>query len=133
MSKQFEQLEILYRQILVISKEIKELLTDYIEVYRNTSDTDFIFISQKHTPYNRCSIYKMLIQACNECKINVQIGTHTMRKTFGYHHYKKFKDVAILQRIFNHSSPMITLTYIGIAQDEINNSYMNFDLLNEVA
>ena len=55
-----------------------------------------------------------------------KFGTHTMRKTFGYHHYKKFKDVAMLQKIFNHSSPEITLRYIGIEQDEIDESYTNF-------
>ena len=49
-----------------------------------------------------------------------------MRKTFGYHHYQQNHDVALLQKIFNHSSPAITLRYIGIAQEEINKSYNNF-------
>ena len=57
-----------------------------------------------------------------------KVGTHTMRKTFGYHHYKKFKDIAILQKIFNHSSPQVTLRYIGIEQDQIDESYTNFIL-----
>ena len=51
-----------------------------------------------------------------------------MRKTFGYHHYQKFKDVAMLQKIFNHSSPQITLRYIGIEQEQIEESYANFIL-----
>ncbi|MBO8430908.1 site-specific integrase, partial [Spirochaetes bacterium] len=58
----------------------------------------------------------------------VNIGTHSMRKSFGYHHYKQFKDVAMLQMIFNHSSPQITLRYIGINQDQIDNSYRQFEL-----
>lgn len=49
-----------------------------------------------------------------------------MRKTFGYHHYKQFRDVALLQTIFNHSAPSITLRYIGITQEEINKSYDDF-------
>lgn len=59
-----------------------------------------------------------------------EIGTHTMRKTFGYWHYQQYKDVAILQEIFNHSSPSVTLRYIGINQDNIDKSYMNFSLQN---
>lgn len=51
-----------------------------------------------------------------------------MLKTFGYHHYKQFKDIAMLQMIFNHSSPNITLRYIGIDQDEIDKSYNAFEL-----
>lgn len=34
----------------------------------------------------------------------------------------------MLQTIFNHSSPSITLRYIGISQDEINNMYEDFVL-----
>ena len=67
-------------------------------------------------------------EACAEAGIEAHVGTHTMRKTFGYHHYKKFKDVAMLQKIFNHSNPNITLRYIGIEQDQIDESYNNFIL-----
>ena len=58
----------------------------------------------------------------------IKVGTHTLRKTFGYHHYQKFKDVAVLQKIFNHYSPQITMRYIGIDQDMIDDSYNNFVL-----
>ena len=56
------------------------------------------------------------------------IGTHTMRKTFGYWFYKQTKDVAKLQSILNHSHPSITLTYIGITEEEIQDSLNDFVL-----
>ena len=77
---------------------------------------------------NRFTAYYVLKSACQTLHLSEHIGTHTLRKTFGYHHYKKFKDVAILQKIFNHSSPEITLRYIGIEQDQIDESYANFIL-----
>lgn len=77
---------------------------------------------------DRFGAYYILKTASNAICLDEKIGTHTMRKTFGYHHYKKFKDVAILQKIFNHSTPQITLRYIGIEQDQIDNSYNNFIL-----
>lgn len=57
-----------------------------------------------------------------------EVGTHTLRKTFGYWHYKQYKDVAILQDIFNHSAPSITLRYIGINDDVKDNTIENFYL-----
>ncbi len=60
--------------------------------------------------------------------LNINVGTHTMRKTFGYHHYKQFNDVALLQKILNHSSPSITLRYISIYQEKIDSSYNSFEL-----
>lgn len=55
------------------------------------------------------------------------IGTHTLRKTFGYHHYKRFKDIAILQQLLNHHSEQETLRYIGITQDAMDKEYKKID------
>lgn len=76
----------------------------------------------------RVAAYYIIKNACEEAGIEEKVGTHTMRKTFGYHHYQRFKDVAMLQKMFNHSSPQITLRYIGIEQDQIEESYSNFIL-----
>lgn len=56
------------------------------------------------------------------------IGTHTLRKTFGYHFYKQTKDVAFLQELFNHSDQRTTLRYIGINQDAMNNAMKKFKI-----
>ena len=56
------------------------------------------------------------------------IGTHTLRKTFGYHFYQKYKDIALLQELFNHSAPSVTLRYIGINQDMIDDAMREFKL-----
>jgi len=56
------------------------------------------------------------------------IGTHTMRKTFGYWFYKQTKDIAMLQEILNHSTPQITLKYIGINKEEKNNILDTFNI-----
>lgn len=87
-----------------------------------------LFLSVWGHRLDRVTSYCIIRDACKEAGIEERVGTHTMRKTFGYHHYKKFKDVAMLQKIFNHSSPMITLRYIGIEQDQIDESYTNFIL-----
>lgn len=56
------------------------------------------------------------------------LGTHTLRKTFGYHYYRKTKDIAILQELFNHATPDITLKYIGIKQDSLNKALREFKI-----
>ena len=45
------------------------------------------------------------------------IGTHTLRKTFGYHMYQQTHDAVTLKEIFNHADISVTLRYIGINQD----------------
>ncbi|MFL0366188.1 site-specific integrase, partial [Pseudobacillus sp. 179-B 2D1 NHS] len=51
-----------------------------------------------------------------------------MRKTFGYHFYQRTKDVAMLQQIFGHSSPSITLRYIGINDEMVDRVLEDFSL-----
>lgn len=48
------------------------------------------------------------------------ISCHSLRKTYGYHFYKQYGDVAALQDMLNHSHPEITKRYIGIVQDDLN-------------
>lgn len=50
--------------------------------------------------------------------IGIHLSTHSMRKTRGYHVYKMTNDLAIVMKMLNHSSPSITLRYIGIDQEE---------------
>ncbi len=97
-----------------INCKLKQLFRNYTN---NKNSNMPLFETKFHNRLDRISAYRILNNACKQVKIKENVGTHTLRKTFGYHHYKKFKDVAILQKIFNHSSPLITLRYIGIDQD----------------
>lgn len=117
---------------MVLQENTQKIINEYIEKYRlkqfSFDDEEPLFVGKKHCRLNRSQVYRFFNEACKYCNININIGTHTMRKTFGYHHYQQFKDVALLQKIFNHSSPSITLRYIGIYQEEIDDSYRAFNL-----
>lgn len=91
---------------------------------------DFIFESRRTRgiPLERTRAYCILNKAAKAAGLNFKIGTHTMRKTFGYHFYQQTKDIALLQQLFNHSSPFVTLRYIGINQKIIDAALENFVL-----
>ena len=108
-----------------INDKLKPMLEEFI---KGRKDTEPLFMSHWGKRLDRVTAYYIIRNACEKAKIDARVGTHTLRKTFGYHHYKQNHDVAILQKIFNHSSPKITLTYICVDQDEIDYSYKNFIL-----
>ena len=87
-----------------------------------------LFMSAYGNRMERTQCYRIINNACKKAGINYKVGCHTLRKSFGYHMYKKFNDIALLQKIFAHSSSTITLRYIGINQDIIDESYNNFIL-----
>ena len=108
-----------------INKKLKPLLEDYVKD-RNIDEP--LFKTVFNNRLERFAAYHIIKDACTKSGLEEKVGTHTLRKTFGYHHYKRYKDVALLQKIFNHSNPQVTLRYIGIEQDQINESYSNFIL-----
>ncbi len=114
-----------------LNKKLKELIRIYLKkrakMYCIQNDEP-LFVGKKHCRLDRSQVYRFINDACEELGITVNVGTHTMRKTFGYHFYKQFNDVALLQKLLNHSAPSITLRYIGIAQEEIDLSYNSFEL-----
>lgn len=104
---------------------IREEIDQYTQ---DKGNEEYLFKSQKGDNHiTTTQVYRVLQRAADFLG-REDIGTHTMRKTFGYHHYKQHKDVAMLQEIFNHSAPSITKRYIGIREDEINDSLKNFRL-----
>lgn len=106
-----------------INSKLKPLFAKYTKGKNLDSP---LFETKFGNRLERVTAYYIIRNACEEASLDDKFGTHTMRKTFGYHHYKKFKDVAILQKIFNHSSPDVTLRYIGIEEDQIFESYTSF-------
>ena len=111
----------------VIEKKTKKYKRFPLKQYSLTNEEP-LFIGKKHCRLDRSQVYRFINDVCRDLGISVNVGTHTMRKSFGYHHYKQNNDVALLQKIFNHSSPSITMRYIGIAQEELDESYINFEL-----
>ena len=92
-------------------------------------DEEWLFASRRGgKPITRIQAYRILQEACFEAGITARIGTHTLRKTFGYHFYQEHKDIGLLQYLFNHSSQRITLLYIGITQELIDSKLRSFAL-----
>lgn len=90
-------------------------------------DDDYILKSRQgvNKPISRSMAYKLLRKITAPYGLE-SIGNHTLRKTYGYFFYQETKDIAMLQKIFNHSTPEYTLRYIGIIQDRINDATRSF-------
>lgn len=117
-------------------QSIKDLKRFYKkEGYKNHSK-GYLFKSQQHqircdykdvaiTPY---SVGRYLREARDLLGIEYPIGTHSFRKTWGYNVYNKTKDIGLVMKALNHSSPAITLRYIGIEQETLNQTYDSFEI-----
>jgi integrase len=63
---------------------------------------------------------------CRAINLKGNFGSHTLRKTWGYHQRVSFgTDLPTLMTCFNHSTQRQTLAYLCIQPEEIKNVYEN--------
>jgi len=101
---------------ITLHPQLEESIEEYL---RYMDDDAYVFPSQRTgKPIKRIRVYRILNEAAKQAGLN-DIGTHTLRKTYGYHYYQKTKNVSVLRDLFNHSAPSVTLRYIGVASENV--------------
>jgi integrase len=92
---------------------------------RNYSDKDYLFIGQR----GRLTVPTVNAKVKSWCRaINLKgnYGSHSLRKTWGYHQRVTFgTDLPRLMVCFNHSTQKQTLEYLCIQPEEIKDVYQN--------
>lgn len=111
-----------------ISPNLRLVLNKYIE---GKDDDEFLFRQRDaNRPMSRQYARKIFSDAAKRVGIKDRISTHSLRKSFGYHMYQQKKDIALLQKIFGHSAPSVTLRYIGYEADVIDLAMDSFQLVD---
>ncbi len=112
-----------------ISATAKKALQAYLATRLMAQPTDPLFPSRKHgRPLQRGQAWQLLRDAARLAGVTDPIGSHSLRKTFGYWAYTSGVDLAIIQQILNHSSPGTTLAYIGIRREDRDAVYLGLNL-----
>lgn len=106
-----------------INTKLKREIAKYVD---GKKDYEYLFPSRqgKNAPISRQQAYNIMSAAGKHFGLD-NLGTHTLRKTFGYHMYRQTKDAITIQKILNHASVEITLRYIGITQDTMDVAMKN--------
>lgn len=110
-----------------LSDTCKKVIQEYLTV--SNMNVGSLFPSRKgNKAITRIQAYRILNEAARHVGIKEAIGTHTLRKTFGYWAYKAGHDITRIQKLLNHSAPSVTLAYIGITKEELDSVYINLNL-----
>jgi integrase len=129
----------LYIRMTKTGKEITLPISDYMRrelkpLMEGREDSEYLFVSRQtkkdgriRKGIDRSQAYRILKDVTKKYGLH-RVGTHTLRKTFAYHHYKDKKNVAVLMDLLGHQDEYVTLRYIGIVQDDINSSMRGWHL-----
>lgn len=123
---------------IVINEAVIDAVTLYLTNTSGVSLSDYMFRSEsnrggnKNEPLSIKSIDRILKGIAKDLGIHTRMSTHTLRKTFAYWTMvmggNDQRQLLLLQKMFNHSSPAQTLTYIGLDKDEMAKAYKSLNL-----
>ena len=112
---------------IFIIPECQQALKNYLQ--QRHSRSSWLFPAARTTTNKKTALstnryYHIIVNAGMAIGINT-IGTHTLRKTFGYWFYQQTHDIIYLQQLFNHSDIAITRRYIGLEEDKMKELMFN--------
>lgn len=112
--------------ILVINKATFKALQDYLSL-REPDSGEYLFQSRKNGQPLTVSYTNRLVKSwCRQINLKGNYGTHTLRKTFGYIQRVQYGvGFEVLSKRFNHSSPAVTMRYLGIEDKEVSGILMH--------
>lgn len=118
------------RTIIAINEEVKHALELLRSSVSHVAGDDYIFKSRigENQPIGRVSAYKIIRDAVEDLGMEGTISCHSLRKTFGYHAWKKGVPPALIMSIYNHSSIEITKRYLSIDQDDKDEVFLDMNL-----
>lgn len=99
--------------------------TQQLLKYREYQNDEILFTGQRG-PLTVPSINRLVKDWCKTINLKGNYGSHTLRKTFGYHQRVTFGvGLPELMVVFNHSNQRQTLDYLCVQPDEVKNIYEN--------
>ncbi|MCI0714383.1 MAG: tyrosine-type recombinase/integrase [Chloroflexi bacterium] len=74
---------------------------------------------KRNQPITRKQAWKLIATITEDVGLRGNYGTHTLRKTWGYHTRKNGVELALIMYKLNHNSLAYTKRYLGITDDEL--------------
>lgn len=117
---------------IIINNGVKEALERYFDKSGVYEEGRYLFTSAKskeNRPLTRAMAWKLVNRWCREVGIKQRIGTHTLRKTFGYMaRTRGAVPIEVIQGILGHKSIKVTTRYIGVSDLELEKASKSFVL-----
>lgn len=117
------------RSVIALNHSCIQAL-DLLRQNTSTSENEYIFCrgNDHFSHISRNRAYHIIKDVAVKNHIDGNISCHSLRKTFGYHAWKKGTPSALIMNIYNHSSIEITKRYLSIYQDDKDELYDSMNL-----
>ena len=123
------------KNTITITPKVVNTLTLYKKIYPKITENleNYVFFAQKSFPLwskhiGRKQAWKLITKRCKNVWLSGRYWWHTLRKTWWYHARMKGITLPIIQHKLNHSNIGMTLKYLWITAEEIEEACNTLDL-----
>jgi len=110
---------------ITLNKVVVKAINGLLESEKH-NDHDFLFKSQRGKVLTVPSVHRLVKGWCAAIRLRGNYGSHTLRKTWGYHQRVTFGvGLPELMVAFNHATQRQTLDYLCVQPEELKNIYNN--------
>jgi len=107
------------RNVFMVNNAVHKALQGYIKA-EGLRDNQLLF------PISKVRAHQLVKEWTREAGLRGNFSTHSLRKTWGYQQRTRFgAGFELIAKRFNHSSPSVTMRYLGIEDKEVNGLLMN--------
>lgn len=118
---------------LFFNNTVKKVVVEYLNEFPADNLNEYMFKSREGDgAIAATTLWRIIKNAAKEAGINQNIGSHSLRKTWGRFCFEQAEDktraLVLLQKAFNHSSQEVTLHYLGLLDEDIQDMYENVNI-----
>ncbi len=122
-------------RLVPINETAIKYLREYLRFSRGsllgTKDSEYVFISSRHTRITRQAFFKFLKKLCEEKGIKKNISPHILRHSFATHLINNGADLRIVQELLGHSDIQTTQIYTHLSNEKLEEEYNHHPLLKK--
>ena len=114
--------------VIVINRVSHKVLKKYLKERTDWNDRDYLFPSRegRNKPITVQRFIQMVKEWARMVGVEGKISTHSLRKGFGTIQRKHYGvGFEVLARRYAHSSPAITMQYLGLSSNEVRDVLVN--------
>ena len=111
---------------ITLNDAVKKAINNLLASMSNPDDESYLFLGLRGNPLTVPTLSRMVKTWCQAINLPGNYGSHSLRKTWGYHQRVSFgMGLPELMVCFNHSSQRQTLDYLCVQPEEVRNIYLN--------
>jgi nucleoid DNA-binding protein len=111
-------------KVITANKNVVEATRKLLKTKEYQDDNSFLFQGQRGT-WTTSYVNALVKDWCKQINLKGNYGSHSLRKTWGYHQHHTFgTDISNIMACFNHSSHKQTFDYLCIQEKVIKNIYL---------